>query len=320
MDWRARSHGELHKLMPPPYQSPIPMSTTKSRSEPHLSQEIPTFLYGSGLHSGPASRSTRLRPQSLSSNEWPWGEDRYIFCGTLHGCVIADMTACEIGQFLEKMCYCRDKPLDGLVTRLVDDRYTYADIGRTVLHCFGPRDEQNIPLYRTVKLGDVDLRPDKGHSVAKEQEEQRQPTEKVGGPHTDQSQRCQRSPPSYEYGETHVPRIICPKPEEKVRFLKGGFLDSIRKAECNTDEGKLVAGKLQVKRLSSIRETGKYYPIPRKVVGIEGKATLVTIPPARGKHQEQKARNLRTDGQYLGEYPNWLLREGASFPGGQQGQ
>lgn len=170
-DWKASSHGELHKMIPSTYyETPIPMSTTsKIRALPQFGQEIHTSLYGSGTASCP----TRPRPQSLSSNEWPWNDDMHTFRDTLHGCIIASMTACEIGQFLEKMCYGRDKPLDRLVTTMVDDRYTYADIGRTVLDCFGPRNVQNMPLHRRINLGDVYLRPDTG-SAAKEQEGQQQ--------------------------------------------------------------------------------------------------------------------------------------------------
>ncbi|KAL2004103.1 hypothetical protein VTN02DRAFT_323 [Thermoascus thermophilus] len=177
------------------------------------------------------------------------------------------MTACEIGQFLKKMCYGRDMSLDRLVTTMVDDRYTYADIGRTVLDCFGPRDVQNMPLHRRIDLGDVDLRPDTG-SVAKEQEDQQQEKVVVAGPFP-QLQRRRRSLRWYGCEE--------PNRKERVRFVKGEFLDHHAKTEI------------------------MIYPVPCRVVGIEGKARLITIPPAGGKQQEQqqKVRNTRANRRYL---------------------
>ncbi|KAL2006982.1 hypothetical protein VTN00DRAFT_8420 [Thermoascus crustaceus] len=265
-DWKVSSHGELHKMIIPPYyETPMPISTTsKLRALLQFGQEIHTSPYGSGT----ASHPTCPRPQSLSSNDWPWDDDMHTFRDTLHGCIIASMSACEIGQFLEKMCYGRDKPLDGLVTTMADDRYTYMDIGRTVLDCFGPRDAQDMPLHRRINLGDVDLRPGTVQSSTKKQGEQKEEEVVVVGGPSIQPQRRQRSPRSYGYEE--------PNPKERVRFLKGEFLDNFAKAETI------------------------FYPVPRRVVGIEGKAKLITIPPARGKQQqEQKARNARANRRYL---------------------
>ncbi|KAL1855969.1 hypothetical protein Plec18170_003836 [Paecilomyces lecythidis] len=89
---------------------------------------------------------------------WPW-ESLQQFSDILTACITTGMTKCEIGQFLEKMCYRRDKPLDGLVTVMVNEQDPYCDIGSYVLDCFGPRGLDNGPYYGDVEPGDEELKP-----------------------------------------------------------------------------------------------------------------------------------------------------------------
>lgn len=237
---------------------------------------------------------------------WPW-DNLQQFRNVLAACIITKMTMCEIGQFLGAMCHRKDKPLDGLITVMVNDQYTYCEIGRTVLMCFGPRDEFNNPDYGGVDKGNEDLRPDPPT---------REYVVKVNiNPSLSESRYCRRSPLSYEYEETMGPHMTCPTPESKIRLLKEDLVtqngplcirDSSTRDNDSIDGGKVIADGLRLRRLPpTASHTGSITRsktmIPHRVTGIEGSSKPIDMPK---RASSLRNMSMKRNSEFCKNYPS----------------
>lgn len=174
---------------------------------------------------------------------WPWANLQQ-FRDVLIACITTKMTMCEIGQFLEIMCYRKDKLLDSLVTVMVNDQDTYCAIGHTILMCFGPRDGHGNPYYGGIENGDENMRP--------------------APPDRESALVADIDPPRQE-----------PKHNHETRYLKPWSISDQGIDNGGDQGGKVATDGLQLRRLPVVvpnteRITRSRSLIPRRVTGVEG--------------------------------------------------
>ncbi|KAJ5610510.1 Lipopolysaccharide-modifying protein [Penicillium lagena] len=116
-----------------------------------------------------ASQLVRATETDTSSNtrltsDWKallvWNHDsigdlmRLLKLWALHG-----VPACDMGLFLESMLYQHDEQMHHKLTQLVDANETYAEIARFVMQHYQIRDDDKMPLWLNIDLGDANYRP-----------------------------------------------------------------------------------------------------------------------------------------------------------------
>lgn len=102
------------------------------------------------------------------------------------------MTACDVGRYSVQMLDGRDRFVNQLVTDLVDAQTPYTNIGCAVLSQFNVRNDQEIPIYHNIPLGDTSLQSSRGH-----------------GSHAKYSPHRALAT---EHADRVLPTVICPKP------------------------------------------------------------------------------------------------------------
>lgn len=125
--------------------------------------------------------------------------------------VEGDVPADEIGDFLVSCLYRCDEHLGYRLTRMVDERKTYAHIARVLIGYFQIRHDEDRPLWTQIRPGNPLRRPGRFHDADERQ---------MGDCRTDDSHMdaCAEK-------TTVVPHIVAPQPVRPVRWplLLGDF-------------------------------------------------------------------------------------------------
>lgn len=131
-----------------PHPSPI---------SPFTLPDCPSFTSLASVNNSPMTPQSPI-PMIGSGEHWPLTEIRQLR-HIIVPCVRDGMTACELGIFLVKTMYHRDRFLGGALTVLVDAGNTYAVIGQSMVRYLCILSDRGTSLSEDLVLGDATAKP-----------------------------------------------------------------------------------------------------------------------------------------------------------------